>query len=102
MLTLLRAHAGPCWSFLLSHVQGDREKANSLSVSPLMDREKNGITKSQVGFFDIVGESWMGHPGGFPGAFCIKGIGLSFPKAYKKLQASCSLLSALSLSPPRT
>ncbi|KAL6760116.1 3',5'-cyclic-nucleotide phosphodiesterase [Haematococcus lacustris] len=34
--------------------QGDREKANALSVSPLMDREKNGITKSQVGFFDIV------------------------------------------------
>lgn len=34
--------------------QGDREKANSLTVSPLMDREKNGITKSQVGFFDIV------------------------------------------------
>ncbi|KAF5830629.1 hypothetical protein DUNSADRAFT_14253 [Dunaliella salina] len=29
--------------------QGDREKANELTVSPLMDREKNGITKSQVG-----------------------------------------------------
>lgn len=28
--------------------QGDREKANDLTVSPLMDREKNGITKSQV------------------------------------------------------
>lgn len=34
--------------------QGDREKNNCLSVSPLMDRDKNGITKSQVGFFDIV------------------------------------------------
>ncbi|GIL91655.1 hypothetical protein Vretimale_9589 [Volvox reticuliferus] len=34
--------------------QGDREKQNGLTVSPLMDREKNGISKSQVGFFDIV------------------------------------------------
>lgn len=28
--------------------QGDSEKENQLSVSPLMDRDKNGITKSQV------------------------------------------------------
>ena len=28
--------------------QGDSEKKNQLAVSPLMDREKNGITKSQV------------------------------------------------------
>jgi len=35
-------------------LQGDREKESGLPVSPLMDREKNGITRSQVGFFDIV------------------------------------------------
>ena len=29
--------------------QGDSEKVSGLSVSPLMDREKNGITMSQVG-----------------------------------------------------
>ncbi len=29
--------------------QGDREKAAGLTVSPLMDRDKAGITKSQVG-----------------------------------------------------
>ena len=29
-------------------LQGDNEKQNGLSVSPLMDRDKNGITKSQV------------------------------------------------------
>lgn len=34
--------------------QGDKEKTIQLSVSPLMDRVKDGITKSQVGFFDIV------------------------------------------------
>lgn len=34
--------------------QGDREKALNLPVSPLMDRTRDGITKSQVGFFDIV------------------------------------------------
>ena len=28
--------------------QGDREKANELAVSPLMDRQKHGITRSQV------------------------------------------------------
>mmetsp|Transcript_34412 Transcript_34412/g.76444 ORF Transcript_34412/g.76444 Transcript_34412/m.76444 type:complete len:639 (+) Transcript_34412:160-2076(+) len=34
--------------------QGDKEKARHMMVSPLMDRCKDGITKSQVGFFDIV------------------------------------------------
>ena len=34
--------------------QGDMEKAAGLSISPLMDRSKAGVTKSQVGFFDIV------------------------------------------------
>ncbi|KAL0048533.1 hypothetical protein WJX82_005213 [Trebouxia sp. C0006] len=36
--------------------QGDKEKAVGLPVSPLMDRSlKGGLTRSQVGFFDIVG-----------------------------------------------
>lgn len=35
-------------------LQGDREKQQQLLVSPLMDRSKNGISMSQVGFFDIV------------------------------------------------
>ncbi|GIM16339.1 hypothetical protein Vretimale_18970 [Volvox reticuliferus] len=34
--------------------QGDMEKLHGLSVSPLFDRCKPGITKSQIGFFDIV------------------------------------------------
>lgn len=34
--------------------QGDQERLNTMKISPLMDREKPGITKSQVGFFDIV------------------------------------------------
>ncbi|GIL62511.1 hypothetical protein Vafri_16725 [Volvox africanus] len=34
--------------------QGDMEKQHSLPVSPLFDRCKPGITKSQIGFFDIV------------------------------------------------
>lgn len=34
--------------------QGDKEKDMTMAVSPLMDRTKDGITKSQVGFFDIV------------------------------------------------
>ncbi|MEW5317248.1 MAG: hypothetical protein WDW38_008563 [Sanguina aurantia] len=34
--------------------QGDAEKACMLPVSPLFDRTKPGITKSQVGFFDVV------------------------------------------------
>ena len=34
--------------------QGDNEKKNGLSVSPLMDRQKNGITKSQVCWCRIV------------------------------------------------
>ncbi|GMH44924.1 hypothetical protein BSKO_12881 [Bryopsis sp. KO-2023] len=34
--------------------QGDQERMNGMKISPLMDRLKPGITKSQVGFFDIV------------------------------------------------
>ncbi|KAF5835401.1 hypothetical protein DUNSADRAFT_7486, partial [Dunaliella salina] len=34
--------------------QGDAEKARGMPVSPLMDRAKGGITKSQQGFFDYV------------------------------------------------
>jgi hypothetical protein len=34
--------------------QGDAEKAAGLPVSPLCDRNKQGVTKSQIGFFDFV------------------------------------------------
>ncbi len=37
-------------------VQGDKEKACGLPVSPLMDRSlQGGMTRSQMGFFNIVG-----------------------------------------------
>ena len=35
-------------------LQGDRERALGQPVSPLMDRTKGGVTKSQTGFFSIV------------------------------------------------
>ncbi len=34
--------------------QGDRERAAGMPISPLMDRSKGGVTKSQTGFFNIV------------------------------------------------
>ena len=34
--------------------QGDQERALGQPVSPLMDRTKGGVTKSQTGFFNIV------------------------------------------------
>lgn len=34
--------------------QGDREKSLGQPVSPLMDRARGGVTKSQAGFFNIV------------------------------------------------
>lgn len=34
--------------------QGDSEKACSILVSPLFDRDKPGVTKSQVGFLEVV------------------------------------------------
>ena len=34
--------------------QGDREKSLGQPVSPLMDRARGGVTKSQTGFFNIV------------------------------------------------
>jgi hypothetical protein len=35
-------------------MQGDAEKAADLPVTPLFDRAKPGVTKSQVAFFDVV------------------------------------------------
>ncbi|KAL3144954.1 putative 3',5'-cyclic phosphodiesterase pde-3 [Trebouxia sp. C0010 RCD-2024] len=47
------------WAYQLEEEffqQGDREKEIGLTVSPLMDRRhKGGITRSQMGFFTIVG-----------------------------------------------
>eukprot|EP00798_Chlamydomonas_sp_ICE-L_P023521 gene23521-9044_t len=37
--------------------QGDSEKLRALPASPLFDRTKKGITKSQVGFFDIIDQA---------------------------------------------
>ena len=34
--------------------QGDRERELGYPISPLMNRDKGGITKSQPGFFDFV------------------------------------------------
>ncbi|KAG2453156.1 hypothetical protein HYH02_002482 [Chlamydomonas schloesseri] len=34
--------------------QGDKEKAMGLPISPLFDRTKKGVSKSQVGFYDFV------------------------------------------------
>jgi hypothetical protein len=34
--------------------QGDFERSLGLPVSPLMDRTKDGVTKTQIGFFEFV------------------------------------------------
>ena len=34
--------------------QGDRERELGQPISPLMDRTKGGVTKSQTGFFKVV------------------------------------------------
>ena len=34
--------------------QGDQERAMGQPISPLMDRNKIGVTKSQTGFFNVV------------------------------------------------
>ena len=44
------------WSLSQFFRQGDLEKFNGMVVSPLFDRSKQGVTRSQIGFFDIVGE----------------------------------------------
>ncbi|KAJ9519405.1 hypothetical protein QJQ45_023025, partial [Haematococcus lacustris] len=48
----------------------DREKAAGLPVSPLFDRDRPGITRSQVGFFEIVVlPLYRAFAAAFPGAF---------------------------------
>jgi cAMP-specific phosphodiesterase 4 len=49
--------------------QGDAERAKGLPISPLFDRTKPGITKSQIGFFDVVALPLFGaFAEAFPGA----------------------------------
>ncbi|KAF5843139.1 hypothetical protein DUNSADRAFT_2175 [Dunaliella salina] len=49
--------------------QGDREKVNGMQVSPLMDRNRAGVSKSQPGFFSIVGRPlFKTFTQAFPGA----------------------------------
>ncbi len=49
--------------------QGDRERAAGLPISPLFDRTKPGVTKSQVGFFEVVAMPlFKAFVGSFPGA----------------------------------
>ncbi|KAL0039442.1 hypothetical protein WJX79_008577 [Trebouxia sp. C0005] len=52
-------HTHKRWAFQLEEEffrQGDREKECGLPVSPLMDRTlQGGMTRSQIGFFNIVG-----------------------------------------------
>ena len=47
------------WAYLLEEEffrQGDKERDTGLPVSPLMDRgHKGGMTRSQIGFYSIVG-----------------------------------------------
>lgn len=47
------------WASLLEEElfrQGDAEKeSGTMAISALMDRTKGGVTRSQVGFFNIVG-----------------------------------------------
>ncbi|KAG2484564.1 hypothetical protein HYH03_016610 [Edaphochlamys debaryana] len=50
-------------------LQGDREKALGLPISPLFDRSKQGASKSQVGFYDFVALPLIRTLGeAFPGA----------------------------------
>lgn len=39
--------------------QGDKEKERNLLVSPLFDRDKPGVSKSQVGFYEVCGPAAM-------------------------------------------
>ena len=48
--------------------QGDRKRALGQSVSPLMDRARGGVTKSQTGFFNIVARPIYMVSGGPPPA----------------------------------
>ncbi|EFJ53060.1 3'5'-cyclic nucleotide phosphodiesterase, partial [Volvox carteri f. nagariensis] len=49
-------------------LQGDRERALGLPISPLFDRAKQGVSKSQVGFYDFVALPLLhALTGAFPG-----------------------------------
>ncbi|KAG2490637.1 hypothetical protein HYH03_011028 [Edaphochlamys debaryana] len=58
--------------------QGDREKELGLPISPLFDRSKQGVSKSQVGFYDFVALPLVhALASAFPGAQQLKGCFLT-------------------------
>jgi hypothetical protein len=68
--------------------QGDRERGAGLPVSPLFDRSKPGITKSQVGFFDVVAlPLFKAFASSFPGGGALLNSALANYKYWKKHQA---------------
>ena len=42
------------WLNLTTYAQGDKEAASNITVSPLMDRHKEGVSKSQCDFLSKV------------------------------------------------
>ncbi|KAG2486853.1 hypothetical protein HYH03_014536 [Edaphochlamys debaryana] len=75
--------------------QGDREKALGLPISPLFDRSKTGVSKSQVGFYDFVALPLVrALADAFPGA---RGMQTCFEANYHHWKEQ----SDLTATPPR-
>ncbi|KAG2486560.1 hypothetical protein HYH03_014731 [Edaphochlamys debaryana] len=83
-------------------LQGDREKALGLPISPLFDRSKQGASKSQVGFYDFValplirtlGEDF---PGARPIQACFEANYAHWKEVQEAQQAGSAQPSAVTL-----
>ncbi|GAX83010.1 hypothetical protein CEUSTIGMA_g10437.t1 [Chlamydomonas eustigma] len=74
--------------------QGDRERELGLPISPLFDRNKPGVTKSQVGFYDfMVFPLFHNFACVFPGARPMVDMARSNYKCWKTMKISSRRLS---------
>ncbi|EFJ40246.1 3'5'-cyclic nucleotide phosphodiesterase [Volvox carteri f. nagariensis] len=71
--------------------QGDQERQRGLPVSPLFDRAKQGVSKSQVGFYDFVALPLVRAVAeAFPGALPLLRCFSENYKYWKELEAEAS------------
>ncbi|KXZ54073.1 hypothetical protein GPECTOR_5g18 [Gonium pectorale] len=81
--------------------QGDRERQLGLPISPLFDRAKQGVSKSQVGFFDFVALPLVhAMAAAFPGA---KPLLRCFERNYnhwREVEAAAAAAAAATVPPP--
>uniref|UniRef100_A0A7R9V3C6 PDEase domain-containing protein n=1 Tax=Chlamydomonas euryale TaxID=1486919 RepID=A0A7R9V3C6_9CHLO len=80
--------------------QGDSEAFLGVSISPLMDRKKAGVSKSQCGFFKVVVIPMLtSFVQAFPETAAILANLMENYEMWQKMEVTASVADALSIKP---